>query len=761
MASLFTIEHAELVAPEVAGVVGRERLSEPFAYEVGVVIGDVSDLDLDALLLQTATLRIDAPDEAEATAIHGVVESAELLHAWGGRALLRLTIVPRLEALRRSRHSRTFVDQSVDAVIEAVLADYDLDFELRLQDTYPPRHHIGQYGESDLAFVSRLMEREGMYYLFEHGDGSDKLVIVDATTAHDETLRSAPVHYVPGSEEDASIGQALSRFEHAETVVPGEVVARHYDYRKPDLAVEGAATASEADAAVYLYGEDVLTPDEARRVARLRAEELAVGTSRVKGHGRVFGLAAGYRFSVADHALPDLDGDYLATELRVWANQGADALVRDLLGLPFGDELRVDVVAVAADRPYRAPRRTPTPTMAGLQLATVDGEADSEFGQLDDEGRYSVRLMHDESGADDGKASTRVRMSQPHGGDDEGWHLPLRKGTEVALSFMGGDPDRPLIVGVLPNAHTVSPVTSANHTTNVLQTGGLNRWELQDEKGEEYIDISTPPQDTRIHWGKPHEGHTHYIVDHTDGDCLVDIGATRDIEIGGEQNEFVKGNVTETYKSNQKTVIGGKQEIDVTRNRILDIEGPQKETVKGHVKEDYDTKHEVYITSTLDEKAGPVTERYASQETKVKGHVKETFSDHDVTVKKTRTINAGATTHAYDKVTCTSGPPYTLNGLADATITANSVTIQVGSKKTTDSEESWFTPYSNGYTSTSIELVAGSKNEAVGNVGEIAALKVGLTGLQGAVVGIDISLSGFHLILAGMREDLDGVDNNT
>jgi type VI secretion system secreted protein VgrG len=549
--------------------------------------------------------------------------------------------------------------------------------------------------------------------------------------------------------------QALARFTPLGAAAAGEVVVRHRDYLKPDLAVEGTDQASDRGPAMQLYGEDALTPDEAKRLATLRAEQLEARARRCAGHGRVFGLAAGYRFSLTEHPSDGVDGDYLVTELSHYANQAADSRVREMLGLPYEDEYHVELEALEASMQYRPPLETPAPRISGLELARIDGEADSDYAQLDEHGRYNVRLMFDESDLGEGKASTRTRMAQPHGGEPEGWHLPLRKDTEVALSFVGGDPDRPVIVGVLPNAHTVSPVTSDNHTFNVIQTGGLNRWEMQDDKGNEYIDISTPPKDTRIHWGKPHGKHTHYIVDHTDGDCWIDIGGVRDIEIGGEQNEFVKRNVNETYNSNQKTKIGSKQEIDVTKNRILDICGPQAETVSGPVTETYDTSQKITITSTLDETAGPVTEEYASQKTTVTGLVDETFKTHTLTTG-TRKIDAGATTHTYKSLTSTSGPPFTVSSLASATITATSVTIQVGTKKTNDSGDSWFNPLESKFTAASIELIAGLKMEGTANVGEIVAIKIGVTGAAVAFVGIDIQISALHLVLCGICKRASG-----
>src|SRR5690606_26356950 len=129
----------------------------------------------------------------------------------------------------------------------------------------------------------------------------------------------------------------------------------------------------------------------------------------------------------------------------------------------------------------------------------VDGEADSPYAQIDDQGRYLVKFKFDESDLENGKASTYVRMMQPHGGTTEGLHFPLRKGSDVVFSFLGGDPDRPVIAGVVPNTTTPSPVTNTNHTQNVIRTGANNHIILDDSEGREFISIRTPNNNTALY----------------------------------------------------------------------------------------------------------------------------------------------------------------------------------------------------------------------------------------------------------------------
>ncbi len=162
-----------------------------------------------------------------------------------------------------------------------------------------------------------------------------------------------------------------------------------------------------------------------------------------------------------------------------------------------------DVVAILARVQHRPERTTPVPRLYGFEKAVVDGERDDHYAQLDDHGRYLVKIHFDESGAGNGKASTRVRMMQPHGGNPESFHFPLRKGTEVMLTFEGGDPDRPLIAGVVPNLQNPTLVTAKNATKNILQTGAGNRLVIEDAAGKEYIHLRSAHKGTYLHLGAP------------------------------------------------------------------------------------------------------------------------------------------------------------------------------------------------------------------------------------------------------------------
>jgi type VI secretion system secreted protein VgrG len=345
------------------------------------------------------------------------------------------------------------------------------------------------------------------------------------------------------------------------------VRVKDYDYAKPSLDVSSSADLSSLGSGdVVMFSGRFFTPSDAKRLAGLRAEGHKATEHVIRASGVVYGMRAGYTFELERHPRDDLNQKYLVTAARHEGLQhGASPELLAMARCSFEFGYRVQVTAIPASVQFRKSVEAAWPMVRGFEHGTIDGAADSEYAQIDDQGRYNVKLHFDESDLSGGKASTRIRMMQPHAGNPEGFHFPLRKGSEVVVGFLGGDPDRPFIAGFVPNAENPSPVTQSNYTQNVVQTGGKNRIEIEDKAGQQYIDISTPPKETYLHLGQPHGKHSHYITAHTAGDCLFEIGGTQDIDVGGKLTEKVTGTVNETYSTSQTSTIDGLQKTTVNQ----------------------------------------------------------------------------------------------------------------------------------------------------------------------------------------------------
>jgi type VI secretion system secreted protein VgrG len=428
--------------------------------------------------------------------------------------------------------------------------------------------------------------------------------------------------------------------------MPTNVRLREYDPLQPDANLTGTADVPHAVAGQLDYfGDNYTSQTDGNRIAGFRKEELQSRQKRFYGTGRVFNLAAGHYFTLEQHGR--LDGRYLVTEIRhVGSNFAGASTAQQRLGFDSDTSYRVDFGAIDAEQQFRPARVTPVPRIYGVEEAVICGAASSPYAQIDAHGRYKVKIHFDEGDLVDGKASTWVRMIQPHGGNPEGHHFPLRKGTEVLLVYLGGDPDRPVIAGAAHNTNKPSVVTESNHTLNVIHTGSDNRIEMEDTQGAQYIDISTPPQNTQVHLGATHGPHTHNWVVTTDGTGLLHTGGNHDVTVGGDMTEDVVGDLTEDYHSNQTTHVVG----DFTET----VDGSETRTVSSGSTETIHAGH----TQTID---GGSTEKVTGDHARtVVGNVTKTVTGNvteTVTGTVTETFTGGITTvtPATYKIVATAG----------------------------------------------------------------------------------------------------------
>jgi type VI secretion system secreted protein VgrG len=557
MNDLITISSS--VLPDGTRVVafrGAEAISRPYEIEIYLSLeGEEGDgLDLADAIGAKAQLVIDRTDDALPPYVFaGILANLDLLHAVEGRSLVRAVLVPRLWQLGLSKHSRIFTKKSLPDVIESILEDNGLsgeDYELRL-GKYETEEHICQYRESDLDFISRWMEREGMYYFFVHGEEGEKLVIAD-DKSYEEDMLDKPIRYYPQLGQDRSAGASFRSFTSRHRTLPAMVKLKDYDYARPNLNVAGSAkVASNGAGEVSLYGERFFSPAAGDRLAKLRAEELLARAVVYHAAGTRTHLRAGHVFELEEHPRAALNTRYLAIEVRHHGNQaGAGSNFSSIIEIEHDEVYFCEIDAIPAATQFRAETRAPWPRIFGYENGIVDGSADSEYAQIDDQGRYACKFKFDESTLKDGKASTFVRMMQPHGGGVEGFHFPLRKGTEVVFSFLGGDPDRPVVSGVVPNALTPSPVTSGNHTKNIIQTGGRNRIELEDKNGQQRFTMSTPHHNSYIRMGYPNDGHS--MIFQTDHNTFINAGESFDLWVGVLNDS---GYWHTTVKNNMKTYV--------------------------------------------------------------------------------------------------------------------------------------------------------------------------------------------------------------
>lgn len=726
MPDTFVVQSSALpTSIKLAAFHGTEGLSKLYRFELYLITTRDAghELDMAAAVGQPVTVSLERSDGGERFVRSGVIGSIELINDFAGRCVFRATMISRLELLTLSVHSRIFSEKTIPEILQSVLQQGGVtDCALQLRGAYKPEEHVCQYRENDYAFIARWMEREGIYYYFEHEEGGETLVLTDDRSVH-QPNGGKPVRYYPQPGANTA-RETIRAFTCRHGAVPGAVRLKDYDYANPAVPVSGQASVSPSGfGEVSLYGARFFSPSDGERLARIKAESLSAAGVVYQATGASVTLVPGFTFEIEEHPRAAFNTTYLTTEVEHWANQAPE--VPELQGLtPWEDNYRIEAKAIAATAQFRAPQVTAWPRIYGTEPAVVDGPGVSEYAQIDSHGRYRVKFHFDESDLTGGKASTWVRMLQPHGGGIEGFHFPLRAGTEVMCAFAGGDPDRPAIVGVAPNALTPSPVTSGNNTRNVLQTGGRNRLELEDQAGQERITLSTPYDNTYIRMGAPNAGASYEVK--TQGHAYTWIGGSsenivtgnrtaitvgisesivggfslsfvggysgsfvagysqnvilgyRDTRIVGNESTNVYGNRKTRIKGTRKTTIGGdnttllmsNRELTVRGDSDLTIFGKRKTHIRGRDKGIFDTGRETTVNllnkTTINGKSE--TRVTGTRDTEVVGRATSDFR----TGKKT-TVHAGGT-----DTTIRGGSTTKIFGPRKTTVTGPSISKIVG-----------------------------------------------------------------------------------
>lgn len=459
------VDPGDFVVQEMRGV---EGLSTPYEFRLTMacsVDGGLAPETIDELLATTCEIGF-GPGGLQR--IGGVLSQIELvsLEADGSRALYEAVLVPRLWLASLTRRSRCFNDLSLPDIITTVLEEMGwgdgTDFEFRLTETYAPREYVVQYEETDFAFLSRWMERLGMFYLFEQVEGVDKLVITDANAE----LVEAPDHgeCTYSTHVDEGVVGAVHRIRRRNRRVPMKVHVRDYNWRTPGQGVRGDADVdAEHGYGLQAYSGDHFKDDgEGATAARLRSEGFGARKCVYSAWSVNPDFTPGFRFTLSGSPIGELDLDYLLVRVVHHAQQ---------LGSGAGSgSYRNEFQTIAQEVPYRAPRVTPWPRIDGILHAKIDAEAIDSGAPIDPEGRYKVLFPYDLYGGHGGKATRWVRKAEPYSGPSYGMHFTLHVGAEVAIAHTFGDPDRPVIVGSVPNMATLTPLNKNNATRSAIRT---------------------------------------------------------------------------------------------------------------------------------------------------------------------------------------------------------------------------------------------------------------------------------------------------
>ena len=482
---------------------GTEGISKIYRYDI---IFTSTDRYPDAawFLRKSATLIMGTgllESLTEQKKVHGVITDFRRISGSEDQAQYRITLKPFISLLdKQFRTHRFFVNKSVPEVVEQILTEHGLkgwEYEFSLKRTYPKREQINQYQESDLRFIQRLLAEVGIFYFFTlHPDAQTEVIhFGDAQAAliFDKTL---PVNSPSGMSDSGTDSVWALNVEHR--VVESRVITNDYNHREAQnilMSVPADMTRGEgydtSYGEVYHYrprhterGDKIdPAPETANFWARLDHERFLAEQTRITGKSTDASLLPAQVLTITDSTPPvlpaSLQEPVLLTQL-LFTGSRKSALQVMLSAVPYSE--------IVCWRPPLLPRPKITGTMTARVTSAKEGDI---YAWQDASGMYRVKFDADRDDKNPGQESMPVRLAKPYSGDAYGFHFPLIQGTEVAIAFEEGDPDRPYIAHALHDSRHVDHVTDKNGTRNVIRTPANNKLRMEDKRGEEHIKLST------------------------------------------------------------------------------------------------------------------------------------------------------------------------------------------------------------------------------------------------------------------------------
>ena len=564
---------------------GEERLSSLFRFSLEMVSED-NAVDFQAMVGKGVTVTLSLSDGSQHY-FHGIVGRFVQEETNARLTRYQAEIHPWLWLLTKTSDCRIYQNKSVPEIVKDVFTQYGFtDFRDDLKGNYDKREYCVQYNETAFNFVSRLMEDEGIFYFFEHGDGKHTLVLGDDADAHKTC---------PGLEEksvrfkqsliDHHQDLAITRCLVEEQVVSDKCSFDDFNFETPstELKVDEADQAKDGKLRIYEYPGGYLKKDAGEGRAKRRLDALEQPKKLIRGEGFVRAFTAGHKFTLKDHYRLDVNQEYVLHSV-------VHALTQDSYTNSFE--------AFPASLPFRPPRVTPPPIISGKQTAKVVGKSGEEIW-TDKYGRIKVQFHWDQQGKNDENSSCWIRVDYGWAGKNWGGIFLPRIGQEVIVSYLEGDPDRPLVTGAVYNGEQTVPYalpdeqTKSTVKSNTSKGGnGFNEIRFEDKKdSEELYFHAQKDQNILVEHdrGKQvlnnetntikndrsttiEEGNDTYVVSKGNRIFQVNTG-NETYEVKGTRELTITGDETHTDKANFAQKVTGNYELKVTGNLTIDVTG--------------------------------------------------------------------------------------------------------------------------------------------------------------------------------------------
>ncbi|HFM1761439.1 TPA: type VI secretion system Vgr family protein [Escherichia coli] len=444
-----------------ASLGGTETVGELFTYSIKLKTPDTlnlgyvspaANLQLKPMVGKDLCVNIEL-DGGGKRYISGLVTAARVAGHQGRSVVYELRLEPWLKILTHTSDYKAFQNKNVVDILDEVLDEYPWPVEKRLVENYPTRAWQVQYGETDFAFIQRLMQEWGIYWWFEHSENSHTLVLADAINVHKACADSPLVcYYQKGLKLDKEFIHTITANE---SLRSGQWVLNDFDFMKPrSLLKSTVANPRETGLAEYEHYEwpgDYFTKSEGEMLTRIRMEEQRSPGSRVQGSGNIRTLMTGFTFTLENYPTAEVNREYLLVQTTLFIQDNAQHSGQEQ-HFSYSTSFELHPTSEV----YRPQRTLSKPHTKGPQSAIVTGPAGQEIW-TDKYGRVKVQFGWDRYGKNDENSSCWVRVSYPWAGKGFGGIQIPRIGQEVLVDFKNGDPDLPIIVGRTYNQDTMPP----------------------------------------------------------------------------------------------------------------------------------------------------------------------------------------------------------------------------------------------------------------------------------------------------------------
>ncbi|EFU0733676.1 type VI secretion system tip protein VgrG [Escherichia coli] len=548
-----------------ASLGGTETVGELFTYSIKLKTPDTlnlgyvspaANLQLKPMVGKDLCVNIEL-DGGGKRYISGLVTAARVAGHQGRSVVYELRLEPWLKILTHTSDYKAFQNKNVVDILDEVLDEYPWPVEKRLVENYPTRAWQVQYGETDFAFIQRLMQEWGIYWWFEHSENSHTLVLADAINVHKACADSPLVcYYQKGLKLDKEFIHTITANE---SLRSGQWVLNDFDFMKPrSLLKSTVANPRETGLAEYEHYEwpgDYFTKSEGEMLTRIRMEEQRSPGSRVQGSGNIRTLMTGFTFTLENYPTAEVNREYLLVQTTLFIQDNAQHSGQEQ-HFSYSTSFELHPTSEV----YRPQRTLSKPHTKGPQSAIVTGPAGQEIW-TDKYGRVKVQFGWDRYGKNDENSSCWVRVSYPWAGKGFGGIQIPRIGQEVLVDVKNGDPDLPIIVGRTYNQDTMPPwglpgaATQSGFYSHTIGGGpaNANALRFEDKPGGEEVWLHAE-KDQRI---EVNNNESHWV-----GNNRLKVIDKTETAIIGEKRSL-------TVQTDDISLAGGDKTIQTVQNLRL------------------------------------------------------------------------------------------------------------------------------------------------------------------------------------------------